>query len=76
MTNFEKALEIIARTSADCATMDAKAFRNMLTLATVDEECKEYFRGFTQALYYAGAISFEDREILRMAMYEKIPETV
>ena len=76
MTNFERALEIIDRACADNATLDRKAFRNALAYATVDEESREYFRGFTQALYYAGAISFEDRDILRMAMYENIPEGV
>jgi len=80
MTNFERALEIIDRACADNATLDRKAFRNALVRTHAkDEACKlseEYFRGFTQALYYAGAISFEDRDILRMAMYENIPEGV
>ena len=72
MTNFEKALEIIDRTCDENATMNYKAFKNALTLATVDEKSREYFRGFTQALYYGGVISYNDREVLRLAMYETI----
>ena len=74
MTNFEKALEIIDRVSTDDRMRGY--MRGSLAFATVSEEDKEHFRGFTFALYLTEFITAEEKDILRMAMYEKIPETV
>ena len=74
MTNFEKALEIIDRISTDDRMH--RYMRGALALATVSEEEREHFRGFTFALYLTEVITAEERDILRMAMYDAIPETV
>ena len=81
MTNYERALEIISRACEDMSTGREvigdmplyRGFRSAFALATADEKSAEYFRGFTQALYFAGAISAEDRDILRVAVREGIP---
>lgn len=74
MTNFDKALEIIDRVSTDDRMH--RYMRGALALATACEDMKEHFRGFTFALYLTEVITAEERDILRMAMYEKIPENV